>query len=204
MKNNLSIILFATFLSFFSVLSFANTDSSQDNTSNQQNINSNSSDSKNSTENNGKEAHILGVIEQIDNNEINAANAAINKTSNSDVKDFAKEMQSDHQKNLADAQDLSKKLNLNLTTSPKAEGLQKKGAAELKNLESKQGSEFDKAYVEAMVKGHTEALNLVNEIISKASNSNFNSDFVGFIKDTQKTISHHLDDAKNLQTKLQK
>lgn len=196
MKRHLLIITASTFLSLSSIVSLAQTTADQNTTTTTQ------STTATNTQDTSKETNILAVIEQIDKNEINAANVALSKTTNDDVKDFADDMKSDHQKNLEDAHDLIKKLNLSFTTSEMATSLAKKGETGLKGLESMQGSQFDKAYIDAMVKGHTEALNFINMTISKTANAD--SDFVDFLKDTQKTVSHHLDEAKEVQAKLQK
>lgn len=199
MKYKLLTLAFL-FLPIYTISSAQTT--SQISTSTMENSSTESAVSNTTNMQEAKEVRIISSIEQIDQNEIKMADAILNKTTNSDVKEFANKMKSNHQENLKNAQDLAKSLNLTMTTSPKAVILEKKGEENLKALESKQGKELDIAFVDTMVRGHTDVLAMLDKHLKNLS-SDANADFVNFMKDTKKMVSDHLDDAKDLQTKLQ-
>lgn len=199
MKYKLLTLAFL-FLPIYTISSAQTT--SQISTSTMENSSTESAVSNTTNMQEAKEVRIISSIEQIDQNEIKMADAILNKTTNSDVKEFANKMKSNHQENLKNAQDLAKSLNLTMTTSPKAVILEKKGEENLKALESKQGKELDIAFVNTMVKGHTDVLAMLDKHLKNLS-SDANADFVNFMKDTKKMVSDHLDEAKDLQTKLQ-
>ena len=84
-------------------------------------------------------------------NEIDAAKMALQKSQNDQVKQFAQKMIDDHQKMLDDLHALAGQENIKFKDEPTSEG--KKMAAKLSGLS---GAEFDKAYVNGMVKDHKE------------------------------------------------
>ena len=82
-------------------------------------------------------------------NEIDASKMALQKSQNDQVKQFAQKMIDDHQKMLDDLHALAGQENIKFKDEPTGEG--KKMAAKLNGLS---GAEFDKAYVDGMVKDH--------------------------------------------------
>ncbi len=142
---------------------------------------------------------VLQTLIAVDNNEINAANEAQKRSSNSDVKDFAQTMVTDHTKNMQDAQALAQQLNVTLSSTEKMEKLKDMGKQELHKLQSVPAAQFDMVYINAMVEGHQKVLNMIDEkLLPNAKNQ----DVINFLKTTRDTVSHHLDMAKDVQTKL--
>ncbi|MBI2786320.1 MAG: DUF4142 domain-containing protein, partial [Legionella longbeachae] len=73
------------------------------------------------------------------------------------------------------------------------------GNAEMMKLGSLQGEQFDKAYIEGMVKGHQAALALIdNELMKKAKTESIKN----FLTNTRDAVVHHLDKAKKLEESL--
>ena len=83
------------------------------------------------------------------NSEIAAAKMALQKSNNPQVKDFAQKMVDDHTKLLDDMKAVATQENIKYKDEPSPEG--KKMA---KKLDGLSGPEFDKAYVNGMVKDH--------------------------------------------------
>ena len=83
------------------------------------------------------------------NSEIAAAKMALQKSSNPQVQQFAQKMVDDHTKMLDDMKGVATQENIAFKDEPSPEG--KKLAAKLDGLS---GPEFDKAYVNGMVKDH--------------------------------------------------
>ena len=96
-------------------------------------------------------AHIAYTAGQID---INAANQALAKSNNSDVRAFATEMVRDHQAVNDKALALVKKLNVTPQDNPTSQALSKVAAAKLAQLATLSGPAYDHAYVENEVAYH--------------------------------------------------
>ena len=84
-------------------------------------------------------------------NEIDASKMALQKSQNDQVKQYAQKMIDDHQKMLDDLHALAGQEKVKFKDEPTSEG--KKMA---KKLDGLNGAEFDKAYVDGMVKDHKE------------------------------------------------
>ncbi len=140
-------------------------------------------------------AGILSTIITIDQNEILAAVQALNTDSTSDVTDFANTMVKEHGKNLTDAIALANKIHA-MPINPNPEDMHTKGSKELVMLGAKEGKDYEKAYVDAMVKGHAEALKLITDKFLKTAK---NADLKTFLMDTKEAVAHHLEEAKKLQ-----
>lgn len=141
------------------------------------------------------DAEALAVMACIDSNEIAAARVA-DKRNNStqyksnkgnpgmnnsgkssgniseDVEAFAQHMRKDHEKNLKDAMLLAKKLNVTVsTTGEPVRMLKEKGKQDLSKLKSAQGMEFDRTFVNAMVNGHQEVLQIIDAMTGSMTGS---------------------------------
>lgn len=158
----------------------------------------NTSANKISVEQTQSEGNLLGTLVVLNKNEIAAANLAINKTTNNDVKNFASFMITEHTDNLDKTESLSSKLGIKITDNAVATTLKNKGVQELASLNKLQGKAFDKAYIGAMVTGHQEALNLVNTLIEKASNPLIKQ----LLEKTKLHVEHHLEKAQAVEKYL--
>jgi putative membrane protein len=96
-------------------------------------------------------AHIAYTAGQID---ITAANQALAKATNPNVKAFAAEMVRDHQAVNDKALALVKKLNVKPQDNPTSRALSKEAAEKLAQLATLSGSTYDRAYVENEVSYH--------------------------------------------------
>ncbi|MDB5048767.1 MAG: hypothetical protein JWO30_1838 [Fibrobacteres bacterium] len=140
---------------------------------------------------------ILAYVIAVDDNEINAAKAAQKKKVSPEVKSFAKMLQTEHDMNKVATKKLAKDLKLKVKDTKGTDGLRTKGKQELTNLKALNGEEFSKAYVEAMAKGHTEALDLIdNQLIPSAQTAEVKA----HLADTRTHVAAHLEQAKRLQS----
>ena len=141
-------------------------------------------------------ASTLSTVIALDQNEIIAAVDVSNRKTSSDVADFAKMMIEDHGKNLTEAYDLANKIHA-LPLSPNA-SLASQSVKELSALNALEGDAYDKAYVDAMVKGHEAALKIVEAKLAAAKNE----DLKNFLASTKETVAHHLEKAKSMQESM--
>lgn len=145
------------------------------------------------------ERNILADIAVIDKTEILLAVVAANKKPSSDVMDFAKFMIEQHGSNLTQILEMAHNLHFNSLSDKESNQLTAQGNEALIELGSLQGKQFDKAYIDAMVKGHQAALDLIdNQLTKEAKTESIKS----FLSDTRAAVVHHLDMAKKIQASL--
>lgn len=141
----------------------------------------------------------LASIAAIDKDEILLSILASNKKPNSGVADFAKMMIDQHGSNLTQILEMASSLNAFPLIGGNAEKLKEQGTKEMMALAGLQGKEFDTAYVDAMVKGHEGALNLIDQHLIKTAKS---EEVKKFLTDTKVAVEHHLEEAKKLQADM--
>jgi putative membrane protein len=144
------------------------------------------------------DADIISVIHAVNQGEVDAGKLASTKASNADVKSFAREMVKDHEAMDAKGSKLASsaggtaqnRLSDSVTSANQATSSQLQSAGS--------GTAFDKAYVDAQVTGHQNALTFLQRAQSSAQNADLKKLISSAIPDVQK----HLDRAKSLQSKV--
>jgi putative membrane protein len=114
------------------------------------------------------DAAAMKQLAQANLNEIDAGKAAAGKAQSPAVKQFAQKMVDDHTKMLNDLHSLAQKKGVAL---PQSASLMDK--AEMTMLERASGADFDKKYMEQMVKDHQKDVKDVENIASKARDPEF-------------------------------
>lgn len=135
----------------------------------------------------------LGLLAALNEHEIAAAQQAEGKKVSAPVLAYAQMMEKQHGDNLAKTKTLG-----SLASTPEVQAMKEKGKSDLDALGQKTGKDYETAYVDAMVAGHTEALGLIDgRLLSLAS--------AGPVKDhliaTRGHVVMHLEEAKKLQVK---
>ena len=147
----------------------------------------------------GTDAEALAWVMQVDNNEINAAQEAQKKKISQPVMDYAKMLEKEHSDNLQKTKDMSQSMNEMPAETQAVEDLKAKGNDMLSSLSSMDGMDFERNYIDAMVKGHTEALSMLdNQLIPNAKSA----DLKNHLTETRQHVAMHLDRAKELQGKM--
>ncbi len=124
--------------------------------------------------------------------EVQLGELAQQKSQDSKVKDFGKRMVDDHSKANEKLQSLAGSKGITLPTSIDA-----KDKAEKDRLSKLSGEQFDKAYMDYMVKDHTKD---VSEF-KKESQSAHDPDVKNFASTTLPTLESHLQEAKSIAPK---
>jgi putative membrane protein len=122
--------------------------------------------------------------------EIRAAQIALQKTSNPEVKDFAQLMVNDHTKIGDELKAVAQKQNLKMP-----EGVDSKPQAMLDRLQSQSGARFDRTYAKGMVKDHRKAVKLFQTYAKNGTNAELKQ----FAQQTLPTLQDHLRKAEDLQ-----
>ena len=144
------------------------------------------------------DAEVLSLLLAANTNEVVAAMEVANKKVAPEIKEFATMMHKEHGKNSGDTMELAKKLEITPSDTEKTDELRKKGAAELAGLLTMEDAEFGDAYVEAMVKGHTEILAMIDGELMKSAESEA---VKKHLATTREHVATHLEHAKTLQGK---
>lgn len=133
----------------------------------------------------------LGLLGAVNEHEIAAAKQAEEKKVSAPVMEFAEMMETQHSENQAKTTSLG-----TLASTPEVQAMVDKGKRELDELGKKSGKEYETAYIDAMVKGHTEALSLIDtRLISLASSEPVKK----HLTETRDHVAMHLEAAKKLQ-----
>src|SRR3954466_8519574 len=97
-------------------------------------------------------------IAQANMGEVQAGKLAQTKASSDEVKKFAQHMVDDHSKMLKEQQSMAQAKGVSLPKEPA-----KADKSALKKLQSASGDQFDRSYMQQMVKDHEKALKIVQE-----------------------------------------
>ena len=116
--------------------------------------------------------------------EVQIAKLALDKTTNSSIKQFAKMMVDDHSKADDELMNIAKTKNITLPTALDADHQKK-----YDELNGKTGADFDKDYVTTMLEGHQSALSLMQ---SEAKDGK-DADLKAFAAKTAPVVQMHLD-----------
>lgn len=141
-------------------------------------------------------AAIVVTANQVD---IDAGKLALQKSSNRDVKAFAKTMVRDHTGVNRAATDLVHKLNVTPEANATSESLKKGGDDNLEKLKGLSGKAFDKAYVDHEVAYHQAVLDAMDKTLIPDAK---NADLKALLVKVRPAFVEHLDHAKHLDAKL--
>ena len=145
------------------------------------------------------DAEILGVIQAVNQAEIDSGNMADTTSSNSDVKSFARLMLEEHYKAYAALKDLS----VTQKITPQNNWLSDKVKADeekhLESLDRQRGILFDLDYASHEVEFHQKMLQIWDEkLIPGASNEELKR----LLTEMRTFIAAHLEDARKLKSSL--
>ncbi len=126
--------------------------------------------------------------------EIAAGEIAADKATNADVKQFARDMVTEHQRMQAQADSLA--VQLNVTPSATAPDSLAEALEEARNQLTGQaaGAEFDRMYMEMQVEAHQNTLDLLNQ----ASASTQNAEVRALVQGAIPAVQQHLDRARQI------
>lgn len=133
----------------------------------------------------------LGLLAAVNDHEIKAAQQAYSKQVSGPVMEYARMMEKEHTDNLVATKALGA-----LADTPEVQAMKEKGANELAELGKQSGKAYETAYVDAMVKGHTEALALIDGRLLSLSSAGPVRDH---LSKTREHVAMHLEAARKLQ-----
>jgi len=135
------------------------------------------------------DASAMKQLAQGNLNEIAAGKTAQSKAQSPDVKNFGQKMVTDHGRMLEDLRSLAKKKDVALPQDANM-----KDMAQMKLMERKSGADFDREFMEHMVKDHEKDLKDVQDIAAKAKDPEFKA----AVQKAIPTIRSHLELAQRI------
>ncbi|MBP9854465.1 MAG: DUF4142 domain-containing protein [Candidatus Omnitrophica bacterium] len=145
------------------------------------------------------EAEALSLIAVIDRHEVKAAEDAISKNSGDGVVEYAQMLKKAHSQNLEKGEMIAQKLGLTLPDTQAVKDLRDKTQQDFKILEQTTGEQYPKLYITSMVKGHMDALVLIDQLKKKTGNR----DVAKFLKQTYHHVATHLKKAKAIESDME-
>ncbi|KTC75329.1 hypothetical protein Lbir_0474 [Legionella birminghamensis] len=145
------------------------------------------------------DGRIIGGLIALNQNEIAAGQLAEAKAVSPSVKNFGQMMVREHGANLSTTEMVAQRTGITPINGPVAATLKYKGKMELAKLKRLNGPAFDKAYIAAMVKGHAEALKLID---TKLMQQAVNPMLRAHLEKTRAHVSQHLQEAQAIQQSI--
>ena len=143
-------------------------------------------------------AHIVVTANQVD---IDAGKVAQKKGSSKDVRQFGKQMVTDHTAVNKQATALATKLKVKPEANDTSAGLKKSGDENLAKLKGLKGKEFDKAYVDNEVAYHQAVIDAVDKTLIPSAR---NAELKALIEKVRPAFVQHLEHARHMQAQLGK
>ena len=125
--------------------------------------------------------------------EVNTARIALQKSDNSEVRDYANMIQSDHNNALKTLSDLMTDKNV-----PQARTLAPEIQQDISRMNNLTGPEFDREFINMMVQDHQETVEMFRDHLAIVQNP----DVKEYIEDLLPKLEMHLDKGKQIQSKL--
>jgi putative membrane protein len=141
-------------------------------------------------------AHIVVTANQVD---IDAGKLAEKMGTTKDVKDFGKQMVTDHSGVNKQAVALVTKLKVTPEDNPTSQALKSGGEENVKNLKTLKGKAFDKAYIDHEVAYHQQVLDAIDKTLLPSAK---NEELKALITKVRPAFVAHLEHAKMLQSKM--
>lgn len=141
------------------------------------------------------EGEMLAFLAAVNHHEIDAAAAAKSKKISAQVSEYAMMLSEHHSSNLKKTLALGDSINIEPQETESIKAFKKKGNEELTKLAALEGTGFESAYLDAMIKGHTEVLAWID---SKSITSTKSEALKAYLDETRTQIAMHLEEAKKL------
>ena len=141
------------------------------------------------------DAEIAAVLGNVNQGEVDQAQLAIAKSKSADVRKFAQHMATDHRDMIRKDKALLARIHVTPSDNVVSNQIKTDGHEELTTLQGDTGRDFDRAYMDAQVKGHHHALKLIDQMLPNVENS----DLKTAIEGARGKVEHHLQEAERIQ-----
>jgi putative membrane protein len=142
-------------------------------------------------------ANIASMIAATNGAEIAAAKLAERKASSADVKAFARQMITDHTAMEKSLDSLAKAKSITPQAPSQEDQMKQQNQTTMASLDSAKGSAFDKAYINAQVQAHQQAVTDLQNFSSQSPDP----DLKALVDKALPKVQGHLDKAQQIQSK---
>jgi putative membrane protein len=142
------------------------------------------------------DGQIAQILATVDTGEIEQAQVALQKASDTNVRAFATQMVDEHTASKQAGAQLASQASMTLAESPKATELQSKGQQMLDKLKQTDAATFDKTYIDGQVEQHAEVLQMIDDQLLPAVQQPALRDHLNTARGM---VHHHLEQARQLQ-----
>jgi len=143
------------------------------------------------------DAQIASIVVTANQVDIDAGKLAASRSTNDDVKAFARLMVTDHTGVNKSATDLAARLKVTPQDNPTSQGLKADGDKNLAHLKTLNGAAFDKAYIDHEVAYHQQVIDALDKTLIPSA---ANAELKALLMKVRPTFVAHLEHAKRLQT----
>ncbi|CAB3787876.1 hypothetical protein LMG28688_02569 [Paraburkholderia caffeinitolerans] len=142
---------------------------------------------------------IAAIVVAANQADIDAGKLAESKTHSKDIQAFAQRMVADHTSVNQAAVNLVHKLGVTPQDNPTSDSLKQGGKANIANLRSLQGAQFDRAYIDHEVSYHEQVIDALDKTLIPSAQ---NADLKALLVKVRPAFVAHLDHAKRVQAML--
>ncbi|HZP86145.1 MAG TPA: DUF4142 domain-containing protein [Burkholderiales bacterium] len=147
------------------------------------------------------DAQIAAIVVTANQVDIDAGKLAETMASDKEVKQFGRQMVTDHTGVNESAKALAKKLNLKPEDNPTAESLRSSGQQNIQKLKGLKGPAFDRAYIDNEIAYHQSVIDAMDKtLIPNAKNAELKA----LLVKVRPAFIAHLEHAKQVQADLAK
>lgn len=146
----------------------------------------------------GGDAEALATLMAVNEHEIASARLALDKKPSEPVAQYARMLEREHGENQRKTRDLARSAGVDPKATPAVEALKTRSERERDALAGQDGDAFERAYIEAMVKGHAEALAKIDGELLPAATDPVVAEH---LRVTRTHIAQHLEQAEQLDAK---
>ncbi len=145
------------------------------------------------------DAQLAAVVQAINQGEMQSAQLAEQKSTSPEVKRFARDMLSSHRNIMNEDQSVLSQAQITPSDNAVSQQLRTDAQSEMSTLEGMRGRDFDREYVDAQIKDHNKAIELIDRIIPNIKNPQLKAQ----LQNARPRLEAHLREAERLQQKLQ-
>lgn len=141
------------------------------------------------------DAQVLASLLMLDRNNVLAAMQAQGKDLSQPVEDYVRMQHQEHGKHFAKTIEVGQQAGITPVITPEVEKIATQGAQMLVPLVSQDGVQFERSFVDAMVKAHTNALDMIDNRLMQNTDDQAVTEH---LQQTRKAIAVHLERARSL------
>lgn len=145
------------------------------------------------------DADVSSIFANANAEEIQTANLALTRSSNTAVREFAQRMITDHTRVNQQLEMIMRNRNMQTRSNTVTQQQQSRSSQAMQSLQQLQGADFDRAYIADQVAIHQWLLQTIDQVLIPSARDR---DLERLLTETRPTIASHLEQARQIQNSL--